>query len=55
MKIRKKLALTLGMAAGAVVAVVATGRTGKRTRQYVFRKNMNFPSEPYDDSEVHYI
>ena len=59
MKIRRKLALALGLAAGAVVAVVATGRTGKKTRQYISGKyekpKTDRTSDHYDDSEVFYI
>lgn len=59
MKIRSKLALALGLAAGAVVAVVATGRTGKKTRQYISEKyekpKTDHTSDQYDDSEAFYI
>lgn len=58
MKIRRKLALALGLAAGAVVAMVATGRTGKRTKQYISGK-YNEPKTNFiyqdDDSETFYI
>ncbi|UII34844.1 hypothetical protein LVD17_13615 [Fulvivirga ulvae] len=58
MRIRRKLALALGLAAGAVFAVVATGRTGKKTRQYISRKyekpNTNI-TDQYDESDAFYI
>ncbi|MBL6446470.1 YtxH domain-containing protein [Fulvivirga sp. 29W222] len=56
---RRKLAIALGLAAGAAVAVVATGRNGKKTRQYISGKyeklKTNLTAEQYDDSEVFYI
>lgn len=61
MKIGKKLALVLGIATGAIVAIAMTGRAGKRTRQYISRRTQDEgaevkqTSEKYDDSEVHYI
>lgn len=59
MRTNKKLALTLGFAAGAVVAVLVSGRNGKKNKSYVGlhspQPGFKLISERYDDSEVYYI
>lgn len=61
MKIGKTLALALGIAAGALVTVVATGRSGKKVRNGVARRfdqqqnDVKQATGVYDDSEAHYI
>lgn len=56
MKSGKTLALALGLAAGAVLAVVATKST-KRVKQQITKKAPanKLPDSSFDDSEVHYI
>lgn len=61
MKMGKKLALALGIAAGALVAVVATGRSGKKVRSNISKKvqeqknDFKQATELYNDTEAHYI
>ncbi|ELR72701.1 hypothetical protein C900_01080 [Fulvivirga imtechensis AK7] len=61
MKTGKTLALALGIAAGALVAVVVTGRSGKKIRKQVARKyqeqknDISQATRLYDDSEAQYI
>lgn len=56
MKIGKTLALALGLAAGAVLTVVAT-KTTKKVKQQITKKapSDKLPKSNFDDSEVHYI
>lgn len=56
MKRGKTLALALGLAAGAVLAVVATKST-KRVKQQITKKvpSDKLPDSNFDDSEVHYV
>lgn len=58
MKTNGKLALSLGLAAGAVVAVLLSGRKSiKNTTQTASLKHpgIRLNTEIYDDSEVCYI
>ena len=61
MKTGKTLALALGIAAGALAAVVVTGRSGKKIRNQVARKYQEQKNDVaqatrlYDDSEAQYI
>lgn len=61
MKTGKTLALALGIAAGALVAVVVTGRSGKTVRKKVARRyreqknDILQAAKLYDDSEAQYI
>jgi len=53
MKNSKKLTLVLGLAAGAVLAAVATKST-KKVKHHIAKKAPQ-PESGYDDSEVYYI
>ncbi len=57
MKTTKKLALLFGVATGAAVAVMAFGKTGKKTKNLLVKKEAEVKSLEKDpfDGEVNYI
>ena len=60
MKIGKTLALTLGLAAGAVITVVVSGRNGKKVRPYTpsllnGKPGIRIAADMYDEAEMRYI
>lgn len=59
MKTSKKLALVLGVATGAAVALMTFGKTGKKNRNLTVKKrtdsNEITSTDDYSDSDFYYI